>query len=35
MAISVGYVGLIASSYPINTVYLWTRGPEEAVLASA
>lgn len=32
VAISVGYVGLIASSYPINTVYLWTRGPEEAVL---
>jgi multidrug efflux pump subunit AcrB len=29
---SVGYVGLIASSYPINTVYQWMRGPEEAVL---
>ena len=35
MAISVGYVGLIPSSYPINTVYLWTRGPEEAVLRVA
>jgi multidrug efflux pump subunit AcrB len=32
VAISVGYVGLIPSSYPINTVYLWTRGPEEAVM---
>jgi multidrug efflux pump subunit AcrB len=28
----VGYVGLIPTSYPINTIYLWTRGPEEAVL---
>ncbi len=32
VAISVGYVGLIASSYPIDTIYLWMRGPEEAVL---
>jgi multidrug efflux pump subunit AcrB len=32
VATSVGYVGLIGSSYPINTVYLWMRGPEEAVL---
>jgi multidrug efflux pump subunit AcrB len=32
VAISVGYVGLIPSTYPINTIYLWTRGPEEAVL---
>jgi multidrug efflux pump subunit AcrB len=32
VAVSVGYVGLIGSSYPINTVYLWMRGPEEAVL---
>ena len=31
----VGYVGLIPSSYPINTVYLWTSGPEEAVLRVA
>ncbi len=30
--LSVGYVGLIGSSYPINTIYLWMRGPEEAVL---
>ena len=35
VAISVGYVGLIPSSYPINTVYLWTGGPEEAVLRVA
>src|SRR3984957_14518697 len=35
VAISVGYVGLIPSSYPINTVYLWMRGPEEAVLRVA
>ncbi len=32
VAISLGYVGLIGSSYPINNIYLWTRGPEEAVL---
>jgi hypothetical protein len=32
VAISVGYVGLIPASYPINTIYLWMRGPEEAVL---
>src|SRR5581483_2639229 len=30
--VSVGYVGLIPSSYPINNIFLWTRGPEEAVL---
>jgi multidrug efflux pump subunit AcrB len=35
VAISLGYVGLIGSSYPINNVYLWTRGPEEAVLRIA
>jgi len=32
VAISVGYVGLLPSSYPINDIYLWMRGPEEAVL---
>jgi multidrug efflux pump subunit AcrB len=32
VAISVGYVGLIGSSYPINTIYHWSRGPEEATL---
>jgi multidrug efflux pump subunit AcrB len=35
VAKSVGYVGLIPSSYPINAVYLWMRGPEEAVLRVA
>jgi multidrug efflux pump subunit AcrB len=35
VAISVGYLGLIPSSYPINTVYLWMSGPEEAVLRVA
>ncbi|OWK34598.1 efflux RND transporter permease subunit [Fimbriiglobus ruber] len=32
---SVGYVGVAPSSYPINAVYLWTGGPEEAVLRVA
>ncbi|HMF14799.1 MAG TPA: efflux RND transporter permease subunit, partial [Gemmataceae bacterium] len=35
VAVSLGYVGLIPSSYPINNIYLWTRGPEEAVLRLA
>ena len=35
VAVSVGYLGLIGSSYPINTIYLWMRGPEEAVLRVA
>ena len=35
VSISLGYIGLIGSSYPINTVYLWTSGPEEAVLRVA
>lgn len=33
--LSIGYVGLIGSSYPINNIYLWMRGPEEAVLRVA
>jgi multidrug efflux pump subunit AcrB len=33
--LSVGYVGLVPSSYPINNIFLWTRGPEEAVLRVA
>ena len=33
--ISVGYVGLIPSSYPINAIYQWTGGPEEAILRVA
>lgn len=35
VAITLGYIGLIPSSYPINSIYLWTRGPEEAVLRVA
>jgi RND family efflux transporter MFP subunit len=35
VAISAGYVGQVPSSYPINTIYLWTSGPEEAVLRVA
>src|SRR5579863_4718317 len=30
--ISLGYVGTQAPSYPINTVFLWTSGPHEAVI---
>jgi len=33
--ISVGYVGLIPSSYPINAIYQWTGGPEEVLLRVA
>ncbi|MEW4571215.1 efflux RND transporter permease subunit [Tautonia sp. JC769] len=33
--ISVGYAGLIPSSYPINAIYQWTGGPEEAMLRVA
>jgi multidrug efflux pump subunit AcrB len=32
VAISLGYVGTQGASYPINTVFLWTSGPHEAVL---
>jgi multidrug efflux pump subunit AcrB len=32
VAISIAYVGVVPPSYPINNVYLWTSGPEEAVL---
>ncbi|WP_435010721.1 efflux RND transporter permease subunit [Tundrisphaera lichenicola] len=35
IAISVGYVGLIPSSYPINAIYQWTSGPEEVILRVA
>ncbi|HVA65818.1 MAG TPA: efflux RND transporter permease subunit [Elusimicrobiota bacterium] len=30
--ISIGFVGVQPPNYPINTIYLWTSGPEEAVL---
>src|SRR4051794_24623907 len=32
VAIAIGYVGLIPSSYPINAIFQWTGGPEEAFL---
>ncbi|MGH9355068.1 MAG: efflux RND transporter permease subunit, partial [Terriglobia bacterium] len=32
VAISVAYVGSYAPSYPINLIYLWTSGPQDAVL---
>ncbi len=35
IAISVGYVGNIPSSYPINAIYQWTGGPEEVILRVA
>lgn len=35
VAITLGYVGTIPSSYPINAVYQWSRGPEEAILRVA
>ncbi|MGX9431623.1 MULTISPECIES: efflux RND transporter permease subunit [Bradyrhizobium] len=30
--ISLGFVGTQPPNYPINTIYLWSSGPEEAVL---
>jgi multidrug efflux pump subunit AcrB len=32
VVITLGYVGTQGASYPINTVFLWTSGPHEAVL---
>jgi multidrug efflux pump subunit AcrB len=32
---TVGYVGAIPNSYPINTIYLWMSGPHEGVLRVA
>jgi multidrug efflux pump subunit AcrB len=32
VAISLGYVGVVPPSYPINSVYLWMGGPEESVM---
>ena len=29
---TLSYVGMQGSSYPINTVFLWTSGPHEAVM---
>jgi multidrug efflux pump subunit AcrB len=33
--ITLGYVGVVPPSYPINSVYLWTGGPDEAVVRVA
>ncbi|VTU00011.1 acriflavin resistance protein : Acriflavin resistance protein OS=Pirellula staleyi (strain ATCC 27377 / DSM 6068 / ICPB 4128) GN=Psta_1221 PE=4 SV=1: ACR_tran [Gemmataceae bacterium] len=33
--ISLGYVGVVASSYPINAVYLWMGGPHESAVRVA
>jgi multidrug efflux pump subunit AcrB len=30
--ITLGFVGVQPPSYPVNTIHLWTSGPEEAVL---
>ena len=30
--ITLGFVGVQNAAYPINTIYLWTSGPEEAIL---
>ena len=35
VAISTGFIGVQPPSYPINTIYLWTAGPHEAVLKVA
>ncbi|MDE2322232.1 MAG: efflux RND transporter permease subunit [candidate division NC10 bacterium] len=35
VAITLGFVGTQPPNYPINTIYLWTSGPHEAVLSVA
>jgi multidrug efflux pump subunit AcrB len=35
VALTLGYVGTQPSAYPIDTIYLWTSGPQEAVLQAA
>ena len=35
VAITLGFVGAQPASYPINSIYLWTSGPQEAVLLVA
>ncbi len=35
VALSLGYVGTVPASFPINAVYQFTRGPEEAILRIA
>ena len=33
--ITLGFVGVRNAAYPINTIHLWTSGPEEAMLPLA
>ncbi|MEO6829831.1 MAG: efflux RND transporter permease subunit, partial [Acidobacteriaceae bacterium] len=35
VAITLGYVGTHPPGYPINSIYLWTSGPQEAVMQVA
>lgn len=35
VALTLGYVGTIPSSFPVNGVYQWSRGPEEGILRIA
>lgn len=35
MAMSLAFVGTVPPSYPINTIYLWSSGPHEAVVRVA
>jgi multidrug efflux pump subunit AcrB len=32
VSLTLGFVGVQNAAYPVNTIYLWTSGPEEAVL---
>ena len=32
VAVTLGFVGVQPATYPVNTIHLWTAGPEEAVL---
>ncbi|KAF2991528.1 efflux RND transporter permease subunit (plasmid) [Methylocystis sp. MJC1] len=32
VGLTLGFVGVQNAAYPINTIYLWTSGPQEAVL---
>src|SRR6185369_12518605 len=32
LELTLGYVGTQGSSYPINAVFLWTSGPQQAII---
>jgi multidrug efflux pump subunit AcrB len=32
VSLTLGFVGVQNAAYPVNTIYLWTSGPEEAVM---